>query len=179
MQEVFSLQSRFRVCVIFPLLLLGLNFCVSESESLQQRSSRQSQPSPIQILANSLTEGGFSIRGKKVIVLTFYDRDDVSADPRLGELIAEKLTTELVKKGQFKILDRGIYGKILESRGLSLRGDVDMKTMQKIGQILDIDGIITGIIYKYGDGVFVNARLLNVDSGLILKAEEVFIVLSR
>lgn len=142
------------------------------------KRNRVTAPSPIGILASSLSDGGFRLRGKRVIVLTFYDRDNSRKDPRIGELISEKLTTELVKKDQFHVLDRGIYGKILRGKGLNLNGDIDMLTMKKIADQLKVDGIITGIIYEYGDGIFVNARLLEVESGLILKAEEVFVAVN-
>lgn len=171
------MRKYYRLVFIFFTGWIVCIQCVTEDEF--HRQPRPPQPSPIQILANSLTEGGLRMRGKKIIVMTFYDRDDPRSEDRLGELIAEKLTTELVKKGQFKVLDRGIYGKILESKGLSLKGDVDMKTMKKIAQILELDGIITGIIYQYGEGLFVNARLLEIETGLILKAEEVFVLLTR
>lgn len=162
---------------ILCLSLLFLANCFMDDEK-RRTAPRPTAPNPIQILAESLSEGGFRIRGKKIIVLTFYDRDNQNADPRLGELISEKLTTELVKRNQFQVLDRGIYGKILRSKGMSLNGDVDMSQMKKIGSQLGVDGIITGIIYKYGDGIFVNVRLLEIDSGLILKAEEVFVAIS-
>lgn len=149
--------------------------CSFDGDSKKRRPPTQN---PIAILANSLSEGGFRIQGKRVIVLTFYDRDNANADPRLGELLSEKLTTELVKKGQFRMLDRGIYGKVLRAKKMSLAGDVNMLRMKKIAGELQVDGIITGIIYKYGDGIFVNARLLEVETGLILKAEEVFVAVN-
>ncbi|MCC5815328.1 MAG: curli production assembly/transport component CsgG domain protein [Leptospira sp.] len=162
--------------ILIPCIIVFASSCFWDDE--RRRSNRSPAPNPIQILSQSLSEGGFRIRGKRIIVLTFYDRDNSKADPRLGELISEKLTTELVKRDQFQVLDRGIYGKILRAKGMSLDGDVDMLQMKKIATQLKVDGIITGIIYKYGDGIFVNARLLEIDTGLILKAEEVFVAVN-
>jgi TolB-like protein len=171
----YSLKFKFiRIFTSLLFFSLASTGCYT-IEGEERRVSRPPAPSPIEILANSLSEAGFKIRGKKIIVLTFYDRDGNRVDPRLGELISEKLTTELVKKGGFQVLDRGIYGKILKSKGLNLNGDMDLATMKKVASYLKVDGIVTGILYKYGDGVFVNTRLLDIDTGLILKAEEVFL----
>lgn len=171
----YSLKLKF-IRILISTLLISFSFIGCYTiDGEERRVSRPPAPSPIEILANSLSEAGFKIRGKKIIVLTFYDRDGNRVDPRLGELISEKLTTELVKKGGFQLLDRGIYGKILKSKGLNLSGDMDLTTMKKVASHLKVDGIVTGILYKYGDGVFVNARLLDIDTGMILKAEEVFL----
>jgi TolB-like protein len=164
-------KNKLIAIVLFPFLLLS---CIWDDE--YKTRQKPPPPSPIEILAKSLSLGGFRLRGKRVIVLTFYDRDETRLEPRFGELISEKLTTELVKIGDFQILDRGIYGKILQNKGLSLDGNVDMATLKKIAEALQVDGVITGILYKYRDGIFVNTRLLDIDSGVILKAEEVFVV---
>ena len=87
-------------------ILFLLGFCVFTSSCFfddeERRISKPPAPTPIQILANSLSEGGFKLKDKKIIVLTFYDKDKNLIKPRLGELISEKLTTELVKKGSFQ-----------------------------------------------------------------------------
>lgn len=178
MQPPWAWKSISSMKLLFYRLTIACIFifvsnCFFDDE--ERRISKPPAPTPIQILANSLSEGGFQLKDKKIIVLTFYDKDKNIIKPRLGELISEKLTTELVKKGNFKVLDRGIYGKILGSKGLSLSGDMDIATISKVAEALELDGIITGIMYKYGDGIFVNARLLDIKSGLILKAEEVFV----
>lgn len=164
-----------RLLSIILLFVIGFSASSCFFDDEERRISKPPAPTPIQILANSLSEGGFKLKDKKIIVLTFYDKDKNLIKPRLGELISEKLTTELVKKGSFQVLDRGIYGKVLSSKGLSLNGDMDIATMGKVASALELDGIITGIMYKYGDGIFVNARLLEIKTGLILKAEEVFV----
>lgn len=179
MKSLLSVGSRFVLVVLvvgfFSSIILQ---CYTFDDEERRVANRPPAPSPMEILARSLSQGGFKIRGKRIIVLTFYDRDGDRVDPRLGELISEKLTTELVKKGDFQVLDRGIYGKHLRTKGLNLNGDVDMATTRKIARELQVDGIVTGILYKYGEGIFVNARFLEVESGLILKAEEVFLAVN-
>ncbi|WCL47630.1 FlgO family outer membrane protein [Leptospira sp. GIMC2001] len=164
---------------LFISIFLAANFCYPDEEQVRT-VSRPQPPTPIEYIAKSLSESGFRLKGKRVLVMTFTDRDSKAGekDNRLGELLAEKITTELVKQSDFSILDRGIHGKILKANKLNLDADVDQDTMKKIGKTLNVDGLVTGILYKYRNGVFLNARLIDIESGLILKAEEIFLVIN-
>ncbi|MCZ8155589.1 MAG: FlgO family outer membrane protein [Leptospira sp.] len=124
-------------------------------------------------LAVSLSEKGFLVNKQRMIVLTFTSSDGTSNI--YGSILSEKLTTELVKKDRFHILDRMVNEKTLKERGLSLESSPDLETLRKIGDTLRVDVLVTGIISSYQNGVFVNTRLIEIKSGLILKAEEVFV----
>ncbi|MCZ8343757.1 MAG: FlgO family outer membrane protein [Leptospira sp.] len=128
---------------------------------------------PLEQLANSLSDKGFLIQKQKLIVLTFLDNEGKKSP--YGTILSEKLTTELVKKDRFLLLDRGANEKILSKVGLSLDSTPDNTTLRKIGETLGIQVVVTGIITPYQDGVFVNTRLIEIASGLILTADEVFV----
>lgn len=128
---------------------------------------------PLEQLANSLSDKGYLIQKQKLIVLTFLDNEGKKSP--YGSILAEKLTTELVKKNRFMLLDRSANEKILSKVGLSLDSSPDNTTLRKIGETLGIQVVVTGIITPYQDGVFVNTRLIEIASGLILTADEVFV----
>ena len=156
------------------LLFLNLVSCISEDESkfVATRKSEMNVP-PFEKLADSLSRyRPFRLSPERVLVLNFNSPKE---NQEVGEFVAERLTTELVKKSNSHVLDRGINAKVLQEKGYSLRGDVDIETMKKISNILNLDFIITGIIYSGAGGYFVNARLIDTKSGLIQKAEEVFL----
>ncbi len=73
------------------------------------------------------------------------------------------------------VLDRMVNERSLKEKGLSLESSPDLATLRKIGEVLNVDVLVTGIISPYQDGVFVNTRLIEIKSGLILKAEEVYV----
>ena len=174
----YKINLSLRIGLITYLLALTA-FCYPEEDQIRT-VVRQPLPTPIEYIAKSLSENGFRLKGKRVMVMTFTDRDKrgTEKDNRLGELLAEKITTDLVKQSDFQILDRGIHGKILKSHNLNLDADVDQETMKRIGKTIKVDGLVTGILYKYNNGVFLNARLIDIETGLILKAEEVFLVIN-
>lgn len=128
---------------------------------------------PLERLANSLSDGGVISQRRRLIVLTFTNGDGTK-NP-YGQILAEKLTTELVKKDKYLVLDRMVHERILKEKDLGLETDQNMATLRKIGDVLKLDVIVTGIVSGYQDGVYVNSRLIEIKSGLILKAEEVFI----
>lgn len=161
---------RFRIFTVFVLL-----FSVSACYLGEERESKPKKIGvpPLEQLAVSLSEKGFYFQPQRLVVLTFLDNEGKKSP--YGEILAEKLTTELVKKDRFQILDRLANQKVLKEAGLGLDAPTDTATLRKIGDVLKLDVIITGIVTPYQDGVFVNTRLIEIKSGLILKADEVYV----
>lgn len=141
----------------------------------EERESKPKKPPtpPLEQLALSLSENGFYFQPQRLVVLTFLDNEGKKSP--YGEILAEKLTTELVKKDRFLVLDRLANHKVLKEAGLGLDSPTDTATLRKIGEVLKLDVIITGIVTPYQDGVFVNTRLIEIKTGLILKADEVYV----
>lgn len=157
--------------LFFVFILLGVSACYL-GEERESKPQKKTVP-PLEQLAVSLSEKGFYFQPQRLVVLTFLDQEGKKSP--YGEILAEKLTTELVKKDRFQILDRLANQKVLKEAGLGLDSPTDTATLRKIGDVLKLDVIITGIVTPYQDGVFVNTRLIEIQSGLILKADEVYV----
>ncbi len=158
----------------FPILVFFLFFSCFIGDEKETRPQKTILP-PLEKLATSLSEKGFLGNKQRLIVLTFTATDGTKNV--YGNILSEKLTTELVKKDRFMILDRMVNERTLMEKGLSLESSPDLATLRKIGEALNVDVLVTGIISPYQDGVFVNTRLIEIKSGLILKAEEVFVLI--
>lgn len=163
-------KLRFNFILLF-LISIPLSSCYLGEE----RESKPKKPTtpPLEQLATSLSEKGFYFQPERLVVLTFLDNEGKKSP--YGDILAEKLTTELVKRDRFQILDRLANQKVLKEAGLSLDSPTDTATLRKIGEVLKLDVIITGIVTPYQDGVFVNTRLIEIKTGLILKADEVYV----
>jgi TolB-like protein len=157
-----------------PLLLCLFLFSCFIGDEKESRPQKTILP-PLEKLALSLSEKGFLVNKQRLIVLTFTATD--GSKNLYGNILSEKLTTELVKKDRFMILDRMVNERSLKEKGLSLESSPDLATLRKIGEVLNVDVLVTGIISPYQDGVFVNTRLIEIKSGLILKAEEVYVLI--
>ncbi|XDD44676.1 FlgO family outer membrane protein [Leptospira sp. WS60.C2] len=170
MLPLLEWKLRFKI-LYFLFLLMAANACYLGDE----RETKPKKPTvpPLEQLASSLSEKGFYFQPERLVVLTFLDNEGKKSP--YGEILAEKLTTELVKKDRFLILDRLANQKALKEAGLSLDSPTDTATLRKIGEVLKLDVIITGIVTPYQEGVFVNTRLIEIKTGLILKADEVYV----
>jgi TolB-like protein len=106
----------------------------------------------------------------RVAVLPFEPVD--SSSSREGWTIAEKLTTQLVRAGQVKAVERSLLRKILDEQSLSRTGLLESAATKRLGAVFSVDGIITGSFVTLGNRVAVNARLIDVETGLIVHACE-------
>ncbi len=77
---------------------------------------------------------------KKISVLRFY-RDDIGFTSKLETQISKK---EIMGKPYFTVLNRNQIDEILEEQRLQYSGLVDKNTSVKIGQLLGVQGIISG-----------------------------------
>lgn len=109
--------------------------------------------------------------------------------PRLGRAGADELTTQLVKSGRFTVVERDRLQAVLAEQQLGQSGAVDASTAAKIGQLLGVQGIVTGSITQFsveekGGGIgpvqarfaeaetMIDIRVVDTNTGEILLAAE-------
>ncbi|MCB1190567.1 MAG: hypothetical protein H7A23_26940 [Leptospiraceae bacterium] len=113
----------------------------------------------------------------RIIVLSFTTIS--GKEHKLGNILAEKLTTELAKSTNMKVLDRLMYSPELEKNDLSLNGGVVLEDLKKIGKLFSLDAIVTGIVSNNVNGLDINCRMIDPKTGYIIGAEEVFYPLNQ
>ncbi|MEN8262894.1 MAG: YSC84-related protein [Nitrospirota bacterium] len=116
---------------------------------------------------------GFSSAEKmNVAVLEFEVKGDLG-EKDAGAIIAEWMINALHMSNEYDLRERVLLKKILEEQQLGMTGLIDKKTATKIGEIYGVKGIITGSVIKWGEIIYINARLIDTENGAILKANEV------
>lgn len=157
------------------LFLLGVFFtCMGDKRRSALTYIDPNPPSPMEKIAETLSKNTTKSPPLLVIVLSFTSTN--GKPHSLGKVLAEKVTTELVKKGNLKILDRLMFEKILQDNHISLSGSIDITLAKKIGEILKLDAIVMGTINQNGQGVDINCRIIDSKTGMIMSAEETFYV---
>jgi hypothetical protein len=58
--------------------------------------------------------------------------------------------TELVKRGNYRVIERERLNAIMQEKGLSLSGDIDPKTAVKVGKLLGVEYLIAGAMTELG-----------------------------
>ena len=76
----------------------------------------------------------------------------------------------ILSKGVYTLVERNRMGQILKEQGFQNTGIVSSEDAVKLGEALGADYIVTGSISKVGALFSINARLLKVESGEIIKS---------
>ena len=116
-----------------------------------------------------------------VAVLPF---ENLTRFPDAGEIVAELFTTELYRTDNFQVMDRNQVKRLMREKMIVPPVVVDRLAAQKIGEALEVDGVLIGSVSEYWyrlakrsrrpDGeepaVGINARLVDVKSGEVVWA---------
>ena len=86
--------------------------------------------------------------------------------------LSEKLLTGLASAGKVQVVERSLLGKVMEEHRLAATGMVDAAALKKLGKVLPVDGVVTGSFVTYGNMMVVRARLIDVETAVVLAASE-------
>lgn len=121
-------------------------------------------------IAKEFSRGARKAGIERVAVLPLTPTD--GSDPGAGWSIAERITTQLVRGGRVKAVERGLLRQIMEEHYLGKTGIIDQAALRQVGKILSVDAVVTGTFVSRGRKLAANIRLVHVESGLILAACE-------
>lgn len=102
-----------------------------------------------------------------VAVLQFEPRNISQSD---AVILSDRLRAELVGTGYFNVLEREQMDKILREQKLQLTGACnDASCLVKVGQLMAVTKMMGGTISKIGNTYTVQARVIDVEKGVIEK----------
>jgi len=112
---------------------------------------------------------GYKADGKTIAIADFiYVDGRASAD---GDVVAARLTTELIKMQNMRVVERKQIQKILAELNLQSTGVVDQDSAKKLGRMLGADLLLVGSLDELpGKLLELNLRLANVESGEAVSA---------
>ena len=116
------------------------------------------------VLVDTVVKHVHKLPNKRLTVAEFTTIDGGESD--IGKLIAEKITTKLSQVGELRVIERKQLNKILAEQKLSL-SDITAEEEKEVGQILNVDAIISGTIAYLDEYVEINARMIDVTTGEI------------
>ncbi|UFS72257.1 hypothetical protein LPW11_08700 [Geomonas sp. RF6] len=115
------------------------------------------------------------VLGNTVIVSTFSNLDRLSETTSLGRLLGESIIHELQVR-RWNVVDVRLTRDIVvnDAGEFSLSRDI-----KKIRDIYKVGGVVTGTYSISESGVIINARAIDLDSGLVQSSAQAFIPLSN
>jgi TolB-like protein len=121
-------------------------------------------------LAQDLSRPAREAHLGRIAVLPFTPADQTP--PVAGRILAEWLLTELVRVGDVAVVERAMLEKLIAERGLSLGRITGAGDRRGVGRSLSVDGLVVGSFLARGKELLVRARLIEVETGLVVAASE-------
>lgn len=109
----------------------------------------------------------------KIAVLDFQLQGEKFDNQDMGTIVAEWFITAMVREGRFDVVERRLLEKVLSEQKLAMTGIVDANSASQIGKVLGVKVIITGSVMKLQNITEINARIIDVENGSIITAENV------
>lgn len=103
---------------------------------------------------------------KNIAVMTLKNTAGIS--PGEAELITDRLSSELFNTGKVNVMERNQMNDILKEQGFQQSGAcTDEACLVEMGQLLGVQGLVSGSIGKLGSMFMLNLRVIDVTSGAI------------
>jgi len=122
---------------------------------------------------------------KKLVVFTMLILINVSAQEKTNiavldlsgenitasdaEIISSRLRSELVNTNQFNLIERKKMNALLNEQGIQVSGILSDSSVVQAGRLLGVKQMVTGTAGKIGELYTISIRLVDVESGKILK----------
>ena len=104
----------------------------------------------------------------KTIAILDFDGDGISQSET--RTLTNRLRDEIFNTGSYIVLERGKMDEVLEEQGFQQTGCVTSECAVEVGNMLGVQQMIGGSIGKVGNIYTVSARIIDVQSGKILKS---------
>lgn len=122
-------------------------------------------------VAGKIAIAAKGLKRHRIAVLQFPyidNRNDIGS-----RVVQEQLMIKLVAHRELQVVERAALGQMVEEITLSYRGLLDSRASYQLGQILDVDAVLTGTLVELPNRqIQLNARLIRIPDGLILAAVE-------
>jgi TolB-like protein len=107
--------------------------------------------------------------GKKINIAVL-DLEAISVSLPEARTLTDKLRGELVRTGRFQVLERGQMLDILNEQGFQQSGVCNTdECYVQAGKLLGVEKMLGGSIGKVGNIYLISIRLIEVETGLIIK----------
>jgi hypothetical protein len=90
-----------------------------------------------------------------------------------GVVIPELLVGKLKEAGTYDLSERILLQKALEEQQLQMSGLTDEETASEVGEIYNIEAVVSGSAMQVGRTIRINGRLIHTETGEIIEAATV------
>ena len=104
---------------------------------------------------------------QRLVVLPFRNLNPSAEDQWLGESFAENITVALSQSSSLELVERSQLELVMQEQGFGQSAFADEQSAPKLGRLMGAQQMLIGSYQKQGQQLMVNARLVDVETGLI------------
>ena len=124
-------------------------------------------------VVNKLNEATPNPNAKRIAVIYFDNGSDNKELSRLRKGLADMLISDLTKIKMLNVVERTRLEEILKEQKLNNSKEFDASTATKVGKLLGVEYILTGSFFDLMGSLRIDARIINVETGKIIKSDGV------
>ncbi len=156
-----------------PATLSALLSCVVTGESSNMRRSNLFALSCLIPLALTALLVGTPSAGEDISIAVM-DLEARGIDQTTAEYVSDRVRAELIGTGAFRVMERGpMLSALMEEQQFQMSGLCsEQSCLVEIGEIIGVQRIIGGSIYRIGPSYRIVLRLVNVETAELVLLEE-------
>jgi len=108
---------------------------------------------------------------KRIAVLYFDNSSDDKSLDKLKKGLAAMIISDLSKVKMLNVIERDRIQEIIEEQNMNNTESFDAATATKLGKLLAVEHILTGAYFELMGSLRIDARLIEVETGKIVKSE--------
>ena len=121
----------------------------------------------------NVTAAEFSTQEKRVAILPFSVKGNF--DALYAEVAQDNFTTELIKGGAYRVVERSQLDKAMKELKFQSGNDFDESSAMEVGKLAGAEIVAIGIVTALKNQIIVNIRGISVKTGIAEFAEREFI----
>ncbi len=99
--------------------------------------------------------------------LAILDLQPKNVSTPTASMVSDLLRTELFNTGLFMVVERGEMKSVLKEQGFQMSGCTETECAVEVGRLLSARKILVGTIGKLGERYIINARIVDVEKGVM------------
>ena len=102
--------------------------------------------------------------------IAVIDFDGKGINQPESSALTDRLRSELIEGGFFKVVERGMMEDVMKEQGFQQSGCTSDECIVEVGKMIGVDRMIGGSISNVGDLYSVNAKIVSVETGEIFNS---------
>lgn len=135
------------------------------------RTLKPSGAPPTQSSGAPVADDDPGVRRQTVAVFPFenYAVEQQAQLAFMSDWVADSISAELLRTGELRVVEREKLLEILREQNLGATGLADPSTRATLGRISGAQTMIFGVFSSFGERFRMDARVVDTESGLVLK----------